>query len=66
MGFPVSSYPEITSKVTRRLPTNAAVNKEEEDDIATVVLEELLADVATKNSTSRTSPETFATSGGRT
>ncbi|KAH6917002.1 hypothetical protein BKA70DRAFT_1251117 [Coprinopsis sp. MPI-PUGE-AT-0042] len=65
MGFPVSSYPEIVSKVTRRLPSNAPVNKEEEDDIATVVLEELLADVATKNPTSRKSPETFGTYGGR-
>ncbi|KAJ7597486.1 hypothetical protein C8J56DRAFT_818074 [Mycena floridula] len=42
MGFTENAHPELTSKIKAQLPTNGSISKENEDDIVTNLLEELI------------------------
>lgn len=43
MGFTDNAYPNLTSNIRAQLPASGALTNEEEDNIVTTLLEELLA-----------------------
>ncbi|KAF9567006.1 hypothetical protein CPC08DRAFT_681834 [Agrocybe pediades] len=43
MGFSEHSHPELPEKIKKQMPSNRVLSKEEEDDIVTNLLEEILA-----------------------
>lgn len=43
MGFSENSYPDLPAKIKAQMQSRKVITKEEEDDIVTNLLEELLA-----------------------
>lgn len=43
MGFTENAYPDLPSKTKKQMPPSGFLTKEDEDDIVTNLLEELLA-----------------------
>lgn len=46
MGFSEHSHPNLSEKIKAQMPGNKVISKEQEDDIVTTLLEELLAQSA--------------------
>jgi len=63
MGFSENSHPSLPEKIKKQMPPNKVLSKEEEDDIVTNLLEELLSQ-ATKPVNSPGVKENKDTSGG--
>lgn len=43
MGFSENAYPTLSEKIKAQIPPDGAISKEDEDDVVTTLLEELLA-----------------------
>jgi hypothetical protein len=42
MGFTENSHPQLPEKISAHLPADGSIEKEQEDDIVTILLEELI------------------------